>query len=274
MANKLGIETDAAPRYPQAHNKRELKLAETVRESKNLTETFRSAPTISDGNNADGTRLPAEAAAAAVIAFSTDKAAYELYYAAVESTGTALYKFPYVTASGLELPIDADQTDGPTAIEVGCGTTARSRQAHTVGTDAAFYIEATFTIDDISDVTELWLGWRKAEAYQADPDNYDELASICVGLGADGRFNITTILNNAATSTTNTGATAWADGESHTVRVEVDADGKCSFKVDDTRYTTASFTFDTGEVVVPFCHLDSETGDPGCRISALTIGKL
>ncbi len=32
-ANRLGIESDAAPQYPKAHNKRETKLAETIREN-------------------------------------------------------------------------------------------------------------------------------------------------------------------------------------------------------------------------------------------------
>lgn len=274
MANRLGIETNAAGDYPASHNKRELKLAQTVREDKNIVDTFQQAPVISNSNNADGSVLPAEAAAAAVIAFNSGKAPYELYYAAVESTGTAVYKFPFVSADGLELPQDADHVDGPSAIEIGHGTTARSRAAFTVGTDDPFYIEATMTIDDISDVTELWCGFRKAEAYQADPDNYDELACVNVGLGADGRFNITTILNNAATSTTDTSVTAWADAGTHTLRVEVYKNGKCKFKIDGTESTAAVFSFDVGEVVVPFLHLDGETGDAGVSVSSWEVGKI
>jgi hypothetical protein len=274
--NRIGLvsEIDNLSSYPKKHNARELKLAQDILKSKEVDDSFEQQPVISTANSADGTALPAEAAAAAVIAMNSGRAPYELYYAAVESTGTAVYKFPRVSADGLELPMDDDQTDGPTAIELTHGTTARSRCAFTVGTDEDFFCQATLTIDDISDVTELWFGFRKAEAYQADPDNYDELACVNVGLGADGRFNITKILNNAATSTTNTGATAWADGESHTLKVVVRKSGRCEFYVDGTQYTAAAHTFDSTEVVVPFLHLDGETGDAGVSISSWRVGKL
>jgi hypothetical protein len=170
--------------------------------------------------------------------------------------------------------MDADQTDGPTAIELTHGTTARSDQARTVGTSPSCYLEATLKIDDISAVTELWFGWRKAEAYQADPDSYDEAACLNIGLGADGRINITTILNNAATSTTNTSVTALVDGDSVTLRVEVLKTGWCRFWVNGTESTAATFKFDSGEVIVPFLHLDGETGDAGVSCSAWNVSDL
>lgn len=265
MANKLGIETNPAPHYPQAHNKRELKLAETIREDKNLTDTFDQALNVSLTDNTDGTAYTG--ATAEVVAFSSGKAAYECYQAAV---AVAAVVTPHQSADGLEIkPVAAAD-----ALEIGLGPSSRSRGARTVGTDDRFYMQGTFTIDDISDVTELWFGWRKAEAYQADPDNYDEAATLCVGLGADGRFNITTILNNAATVTTNTGATAWIDAGTHTLRVEISEQGAAKFLVDGTAYATASYTFDDGEVVIPFIHLDTETGDPGVSCSSLKIGKM
>lgn len=272
--NRLGVDTGAARNYPRKHSKREKKLAQTIREDKNIVDTFEQAPTISYADNATGAPLPAEAAAAQVIAWHSGKYPYEMYYAAVESTGTAVYKFPAVTSAGLNVPMDDDQTDGPTAVEIGHGTTARSRACFTVGASEAFYIEVSASIADISDVTELWCGFRKMEAYQADPDNYDEAATLNVGLGADGRFNITTILNNAATSTTNTGVTAWADAEAHTLRVEVSKQGRCKFYVDGTESTAATFSFDSGEVVVPFLHLDGETGDAGVNITSWEVGLL
>lgn len=271
-ANRLGIESGAAGQYPLDHNAREKKLAQTIRENKNIVETFRCQPVVGAFNMADGSTIASEPASALLLSMMTEKAEWEIYYAAIETTGTAVALVPTVGASGLNVPMDADQTDGPTAVELTHGTTSRSRAAFTVGTDKAFFAEMTASIADISDLTELWFGFRKAEAYQADPDNYDEAAVLNVGLGADGRFNITKILNNAATSTTNTALTAWADAGEHTLRVEVEQSGQCRFFVDGTESIVASMTFDSGEVVVPFLHVDGETGDAGIAISSWKVG--
>jgi hypothetical protein len=272
-ANRLGIVRDAAGDYPLRHSKRERKLIESVREDKNISETFQSQPVVGAYNMATGLAVAAEPASAVLLSMKTAKADWELYFAAIETTGTAVAQVPVVDASGLLIPMDADQTDGPTAVELGHGVTARSRAAFTVGTSPEFYAEATFSFADISDLTELWFGFRKAEAYQADPDNYDEACTLAVGHAADGRINIVTILNNAATVVTNTAVTAIVDGGSVTLKVVIGANGKARFYVNDTENTAAAFTFDTGEVVVPFLHVDGETGDAGIYCSAWKVGR-
>ena len=230
-----------------------------------------------------GTLLPAEAAAGAEIAMHTQKAGYEQHLAVVESSGTATYSFPKVTTSGLSLPLDANVTDGVTAAELTTGITSRSPGACTVGAGVSMFVECELSIADISDLEQLIVGFRKAEAYQADPDNYDELAAIHIGetgaTVADGQINILTILNNGATVYTDTTLADWADGGQHTLRVTVSGSGKVTFLVDGAVPTvTKVFSFDDGEVVVPFIYYQntsgSTTGDPGIVLLSYKAGKL
>ena len=282
--NRLPLESgQMGQNYPTAHNKREEKLAETILKNKNVEDTFEQAPTYSAVNQATGALLASEAAAGQVIAFRTERAGYEYYHAAVESTGTAAYKLPRQSADGLGLPLDANQTDGVTAFEIGHGVTSLSRAAFTVGTDRCFFVEATLKIDDISDLGQLFVGFRKKAAYTADPDDYTDMAAIHVGetgaTVADGQFNIATILNNAATTYTDTTETDWADGETHTLRVEVDEVGRCTFKIDgDEPAATKRFTLDDGDTVIPFIFVESTgastTGDPGVSMSSWRVGRL
>jgi hypothetical protein len=281
--NRLPLESgQAGQNYPSSHNKREEKLAETILKNKNVEDEFEQAPTYSAVNQATGALLASEAAAAQVIAFRTERSGYEYYHAAVESTGTAVYNLPKQSADGLELPLDADQTDGVTAFEIGHGVTANSRAAFTVGTDAGFFVEATIKIDDISDLGQLFVGFRKAAAYTADPDDYTDMAAWHVGetggTVADGQLNIATILNNAATTYTDTTETDWADGDEFTLRVEVDGQGRCTFLIDgDEPAVTKQFTLDDGDTVIPFLFVEStgasSSGDPGVSMSSWRVGR-
>jgi hypothetical protein len=265
----LGIETDAPGNYQTKLNNREKKIVEAVQENQNIKDDFQQALIVSNFDNADGTVYTG--ATAEVLSFHSGKAAYEVYQAAVNSAAVIA---PFQSASGLELkPVAAAD-----ALELTVGTTALSKAAYVIGSLASnkkIYMEATIEIDDISDVTEIFFGWRKAEAYQADPDSYDEMASFNIGKDADGQIEIHTILNNAATDEVDTTLTDWVDTGSHTLRIEVDNNGKCVFLYDGAVPTiTKQFSFDDAEVIVPFIHLNTETGDPGVSISNLEIGYM
>jgi hypothetical protein len=276
--NRLKIEAELGNpnlKYPTRHNARELKLLQTALYNKNIDDSFRQAPIVGFFGAA-GAVLPAESAAGSVLGFHSGQCAYELYNSLVESTGTSVYKVPYVTSAGLIVPLDADLTDGPYGVEIGCGTTSRSRAAFTAGSEIGdFYCEIRATITTIAKLKEMWFGFRKAEAYQADCDDYDELACINVGLGATGRFNITKILNNAATSTTNTALTAWANAGQHTLRVIVRQNRTVEFWIDGVQSTVAAHTFDNGEVVLPFLYCENQSAaDPVVAIDSFKCGYL
>lgn len=269
----LGIESDAAGSYQTRLSKRELKVLETLRDETNVNDSFESAVTVGSINQVDGAAYTG--AAAEVVGVTTSKAQYEMYVSSV-ATGAAVVG-PYCVGAGLEIKLMAGGT-GPDHIELGHGITADSQAAYTVGSlpgGKTIFFETQVTIDDISDLTQLWMGFRKAEAYQAtDPDAYDEMACFNIGEDADGQIEIHTILNNAATTTTDTTETDWADGNTKTLRVEVADNGVCTFLIDGAAPTvTASFTFDSGEVIVPFFRADSETGDPGINIGTWKVGS-
>jgi hypothetical protein len=166
------------------------------------------------------------------------------------STGTI--KAPVVTGTGLDIGMDQTDNDG---VELTPGITAseRMRGCFKVGTDPSFFCRAKIKVEDISGTDDLCVGFRKAEAYQANVDDYDEAAYLQVGGGAIGRINSETILNNAATVTTNLGLTAWADGGTHSLEVRVSDRRAVTFWVNGKRCETApAFSFDAGEQVIPF----------------------
>ncbi len=163
--------------------------------------------------------------------------------------GTQTILAPSLVATGLNVGMDQTNDDG---VEIGQGITAKSRAAFVVGTDAAFYAKCKFSIGTVAGTDDCAFGFRKAEAYQANIDDYDEMACLNV---ISGDINIETILNGGETTTTDT-EDDWADGETHTLEVYVSAAGVVTYKIDGVApTTTAAFTFDAAEVVVPFFYL-------------------
>jgi hypothetical protein len=160
--------------------------------------------------------------------------------------GTQTLLAPIQIATGLNVAMDQDVSDG---LEITQGILSNSRMAFTIGTHA-FYGSCKWVMSDVSDLGDCAFGFRKAEDYDADIDDYDEMA--CFNIQA-GQVEIHTILNGLATSETDTTEDDWDDGEAHTVEVHVDIDGVVTFLYDGAApENTKVFTFDDGEVVVPF----------------------
>lgn len=153
---------------------------------------------------------------------------------------------PVVTAVGWDLSMDQTDNDG---IEVTNGILSRCPVAFTVGTDGPFFFRVKLKLADVSGTDDCAMGFRKAEAYQAALDDYDEMAALNV---ISGDVKIETILNNAATTTTDT-TDNWADAATKTLKVLVSKAGVVTYEIDGVAPTvTAAFSFDSGEVVVPF----------------------
>lgn len=160
--------------------------------------------------------------------------------------GTQTIVAPSMGVGGLDISLDAADNDGA---EFCLGINAATNGAFVVGTSPAFYAKMLFTIADVSDTDDCAFGFRKVEAYQAAIDNYDEMAALNV---ISGDITIETILNGGATTSTDT-TDNWADTATHELAVYVSAAGVVTYKIDGLDpSTTATFTFDDGEVVVPF----------------------
>lgn len=167
--------------------------------------------------------------------------------------GTQTILAPSLAAGGLDIAMDvANANDG---VEISQGITARSRSAFVIGTDA-FYFKVTFYLTDITGTDDCAVGFRTAEAYQANIDDYNNMAVLNVISGA---IWIETIDDNDATVSTDTTDT-WADLASHTLAVYVDVNGVVTYKIDGVAPTvTAAFTWDTTDTVVPFFYFIHDT---------------
>lgn len=160
---------------------------------------------------------------------------------------------PVLTAEGLDISLDQVSTEG---VELTQGILARSEVTFVAGTDGPFSVRAKIKVEDASGANPLLVGFRKAEAYQADEDDYDEMAAIgIVGTSNPNLIKIQTILNAAATVSTDTTQT-WADLATKDLKVTVAGNRQVSYQINGLQPTVipATFTFDSGEVLVPFIY--------------------
>lgn len=179
---------------------------------------------------------------------------------------------PRMDANGLLISLDLTNTEGA---EYNFGAArSNSRHAYTIGTSPAFYIKAAIRVADVSGVDPLLLGFRKSAANNATFTNYTDFASIGLDVGVnDGTCIIQTNLNNAGVAATNT-TDAWADAATKTLAVYVSAAGVVTYTINGVAPTaTAAFTFDNGDVVVPFLHFLHAAAAPGeIHLVSLEIG--
>jgi hypothetical protein len=282
MANRvvLGIETDDPGNYQSRMNNREKKLIEAVREDTNLEDTFDSplvisATNLNAGQDPDQLLLTTTLAAGDEFAFSTRKGSYHAHVQSVN--GTVVNTFPRNVATGMELQVTDGAVNGVLGWEVVPGAIHNNSYlsvtigSFEAGTDKDYYIECKVTATDISDVNEFAVGFRNDGAFAADMDDYTDLASLRID--ASGDVQISTILNNAATSDTDTTVNA-ADATQIILRVEVQQNGICRFIVDGTQSTVATFTFDDADDIVPFMYLISDTDDPEVIVNSLEVGYM
>lgn len=221
-----------------------------------------SPPTYAQKQLANGTvttGLPTGAAGDEnTIAFANDGVTFEHHV-----LGTQTILIPKWDTSGLLLNQDLTANDG---LEISASIESASPVEYVVGTDeCSFAIE--LTVSDITDLNPFAVGFRKKEAFQADYNDYDELAGFAIqdAAGVAKDIYIHTILNNAATAADDTGVD-WADDETRLFEVKVDIDGNVSFFIDEVEYTdqqTTAMVFDSGEVIIPFCNVINEAGDHG-----------
>jgi len=163
---------------------------------------------------------------------------------------------PTLAATGLLASLDLVNDKGA---EYSQGILANSKQAMVIGTDK-FYFKCKFTIADISGTDDCAVGFRLAEAYQANIDDYNDMAALNVISGA---ITIETIVGGGATVPTDTTNT-WIDGATHTLEVYVNKAGVVTYKIDGAAPTVvAAYTFTDAIVVVPFFYFLHAAVAPG-----------
>lgn len=191
------------------------------------------------------------------------------------NNGTQTIVAPAWNSTGLVVSGDLTDTEGVNYIFGGDDNVAKGKHVYTIGVGQGsarvFFAKLTWKVADVSGVTTSVFGIRKVQAFQTALTGYTDLA--CCGLVAtSGNVSTRTRLNNGTAVVTDTGYD-WADGETHTVLVEVYLDGKVRITYDTYIVLDRSFTFDAGDTVVPFFDLLHATTSPGAMTwTAFTAG--
>lgn len=171
----------------------------------------------------------------------------------VQNIGTQTILQPAVNANGLDYGYDQTNNEGVQWVMRENGSKGiQNKDYFTIGTSPAFFASLKFSIADVSGTDDCAFGFRKDAAFQAAIDDYTDMAALNV---ISGDIKIETILNNSATTTTDT-TDNWADAASKTLRVNVSAAGVVTYQIDGSApTTTAAFTFDDTDVVTPFFYM-------------------
>jgi hypothetical protein len=160
---------------------------------------------------------------------------------------------PRMTANGLNLALDQTVSEGA---EYNFGARNNAKHAYTIGTSAAFFMEATFYVTDYSGCGPLMMGFRKVEANNAVLADYTDYAAIGINQ-ATSALNATILseLNGTGQTATDTTDALAAEPNSFVVKVLVSAAGVTTFEVDGSAASAApAYTFDNTDVVMPFIY--------------------
>jgi hypothetical protein len=141
------------------------------------------------------------------------------------------------------------QTTGR-GIELTHGITGRG-PGHLIAGHEAGFLRATFQIEDVSGTAVCALGFRVAAAYNADHTAYTEYALLNVNAGQLG----TQTRKASGTAAVIVQAPTWADGEFHTLTLNVTSSGTVTFDFDQQELPIADvFQFTANGILVPFFH--------------------
>jgi hypothetical protein len=168
---------------------------------------------------------------------------------------------PRMGANGLLVSLDLAATEGA---EYNFGVLANGKHSYTIGTSPAFFVEARFRVADVTGAEPVLVGFRRNNANNAAYTAYTDYALI----GLHDSVNPATViiedvLNGGVAVQTNT-TDAWADGQTHTLRVLVSAAGVVTYLIDGIAPSvTQALTFDATDIVVPCFHLIHGAVAPG-----------
>jgi len=158
-----------------------------------------------------------------------------------------------MTVNGLDLALDQTVSEGA---EYNFGARANSKHAYTIGTSAAFFMEAQIYVEDISGAAPLFIGFRKQEANNATFANYTDYYGIGLNSATSAVNIVLTSELNAGGQTLQNSTDAWGgDGATKTLRVLVSAAGVVTATIDGAAPSAPlAFTFDNADVVMPYIH--------------------
>lgn len=179
----------------------------------------------------------------------------EFVYSAFEYNikGTQTITAPSIAAYAATVPslnaeMDQDADDG---VEICGGILGTSPTAFKIDADYGkpFYFRLRLAMTNPEHTDDCAMGFRKCEAYQANIDDYADMAVLNV---IAGDIKIETIKGGAATSTTDT-IDNYTASTIVDLQVNVDASGAVTYLINGVAPTvTAAYSFTAGLFVTPF----------------------
>jgi len=193
------------------------------------------------------------------------------------------------TVAGLNLQGDAATADN-TGLELIFGGTQHGGNAScTIGTHAMSF-DATFNSVDFTDQDCVAIGFRKVEEFQTGHQAILAAASgdavytdyVAFGVLSPDDVQISTRLNDGTTAHVDSTQATAAD-KNHRFKVDVSAAGVVTFSHIGAAVmsagtlaapsTTKAFTFDDGDVVVPYLSILSTNQDSAIHLKAIKITR-
>jgi hypothetical protein len=164
------------------------------------------------------------------------------------------------TTLGDGLDIDTITGAASKSIEITEGNTVNAKNAFVIGTSAAFYVKAAFSIATLADVTDLYVGFRKVQTYQATiPGGYTDYATIGVHSTA-GLVELQTQVGGGGNTVTSTTQSVTAS-TIFTVEVLVSAGGVVTYLLNGVTPTAvAAYTFTSALTVIPYIIYSTSAG--------------
>ena len=182
---------------------------------------------------------------------------------------------PRMDGNGLLISGDLTATEG---YEYSFGATRNnSRHAYIIGTSPAFAFQARLRVADVTGGAPYQIGFRRVQASQIAGAIALYTDFVAIGLNAvtaGGVVVVDSQLNTGGVTSTNA-LDAWLDTGVHTLRVLVSAAGVVTYTYDGAALTNppAAFTFDAGDIVVPFIRLEHAAVAPGAvNLISMQVG--
>lgn len=183
------------------------------------------------------------------------------------SLGAGQTLAPAMTATGLDISGDEVADEGYECWSHMVGATGAPL---VIGTTPAFYFQVGINVADVSGSDDLQCGLRKVEPLNAAINSYTDYVTLgWNAAAASAAIKIETDNDAAGVTTTDTTQTI-ADGVGLTMEFLVSAAGVVTYKHDAATpgtlaapTVTAAYTFDDGDLVVPFCRTLQDTDATG-----------
>ncbi len=185
----------------------------------------------------------------AVNLLTTSKSSFEYAILGAGQTITApQIAFVSTGVAGLNCELDPSNNEG---LEICAGILASNKNAFQIGSSSAFKFRCRLLLSVVANTDDCAIGFRKAEAYQANVDDYADMAVLNV---ISGDIKIETIVGGAATVTTDT-TDDFANAAIKDIEVRVDEEGAVTYLINGEAPTvTADYSFTDGLTVVPFLY--------------------